>query len=134
MATTKESRKLPLDRPFAPAVLRRAQAAIRNYEVILHQEEDGAWFGHGVELPGAMGDGATPEACIASTRDSMLVCAAAMLEDGQKLPSPACEEKRDVQINIRLTRHEQLRIAAAAKSGGFASVADFVRRQVVAAA
>ncbi len=80
-----------IDRPFASDVLRRAAELARQYQVIL--EFDGAeWFGRGLELPGAMGDGKTPDKCVTATRDAMVSAIASMLEDGERPPTPATSE------------------------------------------
>ena len=60
-----------IDRPFAADVLRQAVELARQYQVIL-EFDDGEWFGRGLELPGAMGDGKTPDKCVAATRDAMV--------------------------------------------------------------
>lgn len=52
---------------------------------------------------------------------------ATMIECGQRPPAAASSGKRDVQVNIRLTAEEKLRLADAARRLGFKGVSDFVR-------
>ncbi|HVS73051.1 MAG TPA: hypothetical protein VHQ47_17485 [Phycisphaerae bacterium] len=77
-----------LDRPFPPALLRRARAIAASYQFVLWQE-GGRWYGRGVELPNAMNDGKTPDQCIANVRDMFVSVIATMLEQGQNPPAPA---------------------------------------------
>ncbi len=133
-ARAKSAAKAPpaSDRPFSAAILGKARKAIAEYEVILSCEEDGTWFGRGLELSGAMGDGATADACVAETREAMVSVAATMLENGEPLPLPAKMERRSEQINLRLTPHERTRVESLSISGGYASVSDFVRIRALA--
>jgi predicted RNase H-like HicB family nuclease len=114
------------NRPFDPAILRRARAIAEHYQVVLWFE-DGEWFGKGVELPTTMNDGKTAERCIANVRDAFVTTVAVMLEDGKIPPPPAFEGIRSEQLNVRLSAEERLRIDAAAKQKGFEGVSDFVR-------
>jgi predicted RNase H-like HicB family nuclease len=77
-----------VDRPFTASVLRRASTIASKYHVILWME-DGEWFGSSLELPGAAGDGARPEDCVAMVRESMTALVALALELGQQPPQPA---------------------------------------------
>jgi hypothetical protein len=60
-----------IDRPFSPAILKRAKALAERYQVVMWLE-DGEYYARGVELPGAGGDGKTPDECMASTRESFI--------------------------------------------------------------
>jgi predicted RNase H-like HicB family nuclease len=76
-----------IDRPFSPGILRRARAIAERYQVVMWFE-DGEYYGRGVELPGAGGDGKTPDECMASSRESFTALVAYMLEAGQTPPQP----------------------------------------------
>jgi predicted RNase H-like HicB family nuclease len=115
-----------IDRPFAADVLRRAAELARQYQVVL-ESSDGEWFGRGLELPGAMGDGKTPDKCVAATRDAMVSAVASMLEDGERPPTPAVSGVRSMQVNIRLTAEEKAILESAAHNRGFNGLSDFIR-------
>src|SRR5947207_1300158 len=117
-----------LDRPFDPKVLDRAKVVARTYQVVVgFDPEEGEWYGHGVELPLAMGDGATAEACLRSTQQAIIAVLATMIERGEKLPAPASDEHRTEQVNIRLTAAEKVQLETTARRGGFRGVSDYVR-------
>jgi predicted RNase H-like HicB family nuclease len=115
-----------INRPFDPAILRRARKIADTYQIILHYE-DGEYYGRGLELPYVMNDGKTPDECVAATRDILTTAVAVMLEDGQTPPAPASEQKRTEQINVRLTTEEKLVLEEAARNKGFRGISDFVR-------
>jgi predicted RNase H-like HicB family nuclease len=129
-AKSKNSRKTKapkaLDRPFAPAVMERAVQIAAKYQVIL-QFEDGEWYGRGLELPNAFGDGETPDACVKMTREAFAGVVATMIEDGQRPPVPASEALRDQQVNVRLTTEEKARLEESSQQAGFRGVSDYVR-------
>ena len=60
-------------------------------------------------------------------RESLTTAVATILESGQVPPSPASEQKRSEQINIRVTAEEKLLLEEAARSRGFRGLGDFVR-------
>jgi predicted RNase H-like HicB family nuclease len=115
-----------LNRPFDPEILRRARRIAESYQIII-EFEDGEYYGRGLELPNVMNDGKTPDECVEKTRDILTTAVAYLLETGQTPPSPASENKRTEQINIRLTPDEKIRLEEAARNKGFRGVSDFVR-------
>ena len=96
------------------------------YQIIV-SAEDGEFYGRGLELPYVMSDGTTPQSCIDNTREALVVTVATMLEQGQTPPSPAADEKRDQQINIRLSALEKASLEESARQAGFSGVSEFVR-------
>jgi predicted RNase H-like HicB family nuclease len=122
-----------IDRPFAPGILRRAKTIAAGYQIIIHQE-DGLYFGRGLELTGAMEDGRTPDECVRKTRDVLTTAVAYLLENGETPPAPASENKRTEQVNVRLTAEEKLLLEEAARSKGYRGVSDFVRSASLASA
>jgi len=116
------------DRPFDPSLLDRARAIASRYQIVVHFE-DGEWYGRGLELPMAMNDGETPDACIANTRAILTTAVAVMLEDGQTPPRPAAsaEPVRSQQVNVRLTDDEKAMMESASQRKGFRGISDFVR-------
>jgi predicted RNase H-like HicB family nuclease len=128
MPTSVKSRNssAKIDRPFDPAILRRAKEIVAGYQIILHAE-DGLYYGRGLELPTAMNHGKSPDECVKATREILATAVAYMLEQGQTPPAPASENKRTEQINVRLTPEEKLTLEEAARSKGYRGVSDFVR-------
>ena len=129
-AKSKNSKGQALDRPFARGILAKARQIVANYEIVV-AFEDGQWYGHGLELPGARGDGRTPQAAVADTREAMVGVVAYMLEQGQRPPEPAREGNRSVQINIRVTPEEKAVLESRSRSKGFRGLSDFIRASVL---
>ena len=115
-----------IDRPFDPAVLRRARELADTYQVVVRRE-DGEFVGRGLELPECIGTGATPGACVDDARDLMTTSVAVMLEQGETPPPPAGEGARTEQVNIRFSAEEKLALETAARQQGFRGVSDYVR-------
>ena len=115
-----------IDRRFATTLLRNARDIADSYQIIL-SFEDGEYYGRGLEMPHVMNDGKTPDECVAKTRDILTTAIAYLLENGEVPPSPASENKRSEQVNIRVTPEEKLLLEEAARSKGFRGVSDFVR-------
>ena len=126
--TSAKSRKslAKIDRPFDPAVLERARRIAEQYRIIV-RHEGGDYYGQALELPGAMNDGTTPAACLENTIDIVTTTIAAMLEQGVIPPLPATDERRDEQVNVRLSKLEKLTFEEAARSRGFRGLSDFMR-------
>ncbi len=115
-----------VDRPFHPAILRRAREIAQSYQIVIHFE-DGEYYGRGLEMPHVMNDGKTPDECVKATREILTTAVAYLLENGQTPPAPASEHKRSEQINIRVTAEEKLLLEEAARNKGFRGISDFVR-------
>lgn len=97
------------------------------YQLVIASEPGVGFLGRTVEMPFAMGDGATIEDCAAAVLDATACGIAALLESGETPPAPAREGKRDQQVNIRLTAEERLTLESLANREGFRSVSDYVR-------
>ncbi len=121
------SRSKAIDRPFDAAILRKAKRVAASYRLVIEPEPDVGYFGRTAEMPYAMGDGETIEACIRETMDATIAAIATMLEQGQRPPTPASAAKRDRQVNIRMTADEKERLEEAARQAGFRSISDFLR-------
>jgi len=130
------SRKTKLDpaRPFDPVIWKKAERIARDYAIVIQQSEEfGGYFGRGVEFPGVMGDGTSPEACIASVREGLTLATATLLEKGEVPPMPnSATENRDQQVNVRLSRFEKLVLEDAARSRGYRGISDFMRAATLA--
>jgi predicted RNase H-like HicB family nuclease len=124
-----------IDRPFAPDILRRAKELAGKFQIVVRfDEEEGEYYGRGLELPNALGDGATPDACVTSTREAMVALIAFMLERGERPPSPSGEAGRTEQVNIRLTAQEKLLLEDISGRKGFRGVSDFMRAAAISEA
>ncbi|MGD0540797.1 MAG: hypothetical protein ABSB33_04685 [Tepidisphaeraceae bacterium] len=89
--------------------------------------EDGEYYGRGVELPFAFGDGKTVERCARNTREAFVAVVASLLQDGHAPPAPASEGKRDQQVNVRLSSEEKLLLETKAKQSGAAGISEYIR-------
>ena len=96
------------------------------YRITLWQE-DGDWFGRCVELPNCMGDGSTPEAAIAATKETIIAGLSTDLARGLSAPLPARNAIRSEQVNVRLSADEREAIEANALRAGFKGLADYLR-------
>lgn len=85
-------------------------------------------MGSSVEMPLVIAHGVTEAACLRATREAHEIAVAELISSGQHPPAPADGRKREVQINIRLTADERVRIQEQARQAGFRSLADYVRR------
>lgn len=125
--------KLDPARPFDPELWRKAERIANRYSIVIREEPDvDGYLGRGVEFFYVMGDGRTPEACIAQTREALTLVVATMLEDGQTPPPPATEEVRTEQVNVRMSGIEKLLIEEASRSRGYRGISDFMRAAALA--
>lgn len=111
-----------------PSAKHDAQAAklADRYRITLWQDE-GEWWGRCVELPNCLGNGKTPEAAFAATKQAVIASLASDLADGIPVPLPAREGVRSEQVNIRLSADEREAIEANAIAAGFKGLADYIR-------
>lgn len=119
-----------IDRPFDKAILARAEEIAADYQIVLKHEDD-YWYGHGLELPTVYGDGKTPQAAIADTREALVATVAYLLEEGQTPPAAAREGNRSVQINIRVTPEEKAVLESRSRAKGFRGLSDYIRTSVL---
>lgn len=133
MATSAKSRSFNkmVSGPLSADALSHAESIARRYRVVLEQQEDGTWIGHGLEMPTVFGDGETPDAAVRDTREALVIQVGWMLHKGRKPPRPAGKAVRDIQVNVRLSREEKLRLESQAKEGGFRGVSDFIRTKAL---
>lgn len=115
-----------LNRPFERKVWKIAEKIAAKYGIFLTQE-DGQWYGRGVELPDVFADGKTPNECTRNTVEALTAAIAYLLEKGEVVPAPATEANRTEQVNIRLTPLEKIILSTSARSQGYRGVGDFMR-------
>ena len=120
-------RKLAIDHPFDPAILKRAREIVAAYRILLEPEPEEGFIGRVLEEPIWMGVGRTPDTCVKETRGLAISAVATMLEMGEAPPTPAAQNLRNEQINIRVTAEEKVLLEEAARSKGFRGISDFVR-------
>ncbi len=118
-----------IDRPFDPAIVKHAKEIVERYQVVMRRESDG-YLARGLELPGALGSGATPAACLESTKESMAAVVAFMLERGETPPVSAADETKLVQLNVRISAGEKLMFEEAARQRG-QGLSEFIRSAAV---
>jgi predicted RNase H-like HicB family nuclease len=111
-----------------------ARELAAQYRIVLTPHGGKGFVGASVELPMVLGAGKTEAECVSDTRDAIVGAVRYLLESGKEPPSPASEGKREVQLNIRLTAHERMRIEERARAAGFRSIADYMRRAALRAA
>lgn len=127
VASAKTKHALQPDvRPFAPKHLKRARQIAEQYQILIRQEA-GEYYGQALELPGVMNDGKNSAECLEKTTDILTTAVATLLEEGQVPPLPTSDDRRDEQVNIRLTKLEKLTFEEAARSRGFRGLSDFMR-------
>jgi predicted RNase H-like HicB family nuclease len=109
-----------------PQYIARAKPIADKYQIVI-SFQDGEYYGRGVELPFAFGDGKTVERCARNTREAFVAAVASLLQDGYTPPAPASEGKRDQQVNVRLSSEEKLLLETKAKQSGAAGISEYIR-------
>lgn len=126
-AKVKKNSKAAIDRPFDAVTLRRAADLAQSYKIVLEPDPDEGFIGRVLEAPQWIGVGKTPDECVKETREIAISALATIIEMGQAPPTPAIQNQRSEQINIRVTAEEKLRLEEGARSKGFRGISDFVR-------
>jgi predicted RNase H-like HicB family nuclease len=114
-------------RPFDPTVLARAKTLAWQYRITLEPDPDYGYLGSSLEMPSVYNDGQTADECVEAVREALTAAVAYLLESGQTPPTPAKDQLRNKQVNIRVTEAEQRRLKEAARSHGFSDISDYVR-------
>ncbi|RMH28713.1 MAG: hypothetical protein D6693_03520 [Planctomycetota bacterium] len=112
-------------------MLRRAKRhAGRFGRLTLFDSISEEWVCRCVELPDAIGAGATAREAEKALTENLTVWFAYLEEQGEPWPEPA-SAPRSEQVNVRLTAQERAEFEAAAKRMGLSSVADLIRLGVL---
>ncbi len=127
MKTKTETKPIDLKRSLKASVLRKAKKISADYRIIIERNERLGFIGSSVELPTIFADAKTPEKCYKAVQEALMVAVASMLERGQRPPQPASAQKRNEQVNVRLTSEEKILLSNAASSLGFKGISDFLR-------
>lgn len=104
-----------------------ARALAERYQVVLERDEDAGYFGRTLELPGVMSEGRDVGACVRNVLEAATVAVATMLERRERPPAPADDQRREQQVNIRLSALEKASLESAAQTQGFRSLSDYIR-------
>lgn len=115
-----------IDRPFAPAILRRARELAAKYRLLIEKSPDG-YTAQVFEMTNILGFGTTLNKCEKETRELLTTALAFMIENGDEPPAPSTDEKRTEQVNIRLTALEKARLEEASRQQGYRGLSDFIR-------
>jgi predicted RNase H-like HicB family nuclease len=117
----------PANRPFEPAIARRAAELARLYQVIIQWDPvENCFAGRAVEIPGAVGFAQTESKCLEEVRGNIKAIVGFMLERGEK-PPLSDEPERTNQINVRFADYEKAAAEALAAASGL-SLSEHIRR------
>lgn len=107
---------------------RGAMEVAAQYSLLLTPHPEGGFSGNSVEMPLVFGRGATHASCAEDTQFAIALTIDHIREAGERPPAPASMNRRDVQVNVRVTPDERLRIGQFAKDAGYRSISDYMRR------
>lgn len=117
-----------LNKPLDRKVLERAEKLSWNYKIVIERDAASkSYFGNCVELPGAMGDGKSPDDCVESVRQAIISQIAFCIESKRAFPPPESAERRTEMVNVRLTPSEKRKLEQRAKAEGMAGISDYLR-------
>jgi predicted RNase H-like HicB family nuclease len=116
-----------LRKTLDPRLLARAKAIADQYTIALEPNPRVGFMGTALEFPTVFISAKGADQCVEKLREALMVAVAVMLEAGEAPPMPATEERRDQQINIRLTSEEKALLENLAKRRGFRGISDLVR-------
>ncbi len=111
-------------------MLAKARKIAGRYSLILKPHPDLGFTGRGVELSFVLADGRTEQECAQQMREALTTAVATLLELDQ-LPPPVADEGRRAQVNVRLSRDEQLFLTSEANRQGYSSLSDFMRAAAI---
>lgn len=85
------------------------------YGINLHQDEDGDWLAHFLELPNISAFGDTPEQALAELRTAWEAVKASYRDHGEPVPVAPSRREYSGQFNVRIDRrlHRNLAVEAA---------------------
>jgi predicted RNase H-like HicB family nuclease len=109
-----------------PQYIERARPIAEQYQMVIWLEA-GEYYGRGVELPYVFGDGKTLEECAENTREAFVTAIAGYLQEGRSPPAPPSEEKRDQQVNVRLSSFEKHLLETRAREAGAKGISEYIR-------
>lgn len=115
------------DVPFDACVLDQARDLVRWYKLTVEPTQSGGYMGSSVELPYVFARAETTDECLRRTLEALAVAVAALIEKDKRVPQPASQHKRELQVNVRLSANEKLLLEETARRDGFRSVSDFIR-------
>jgi predicted RNase H-like HicB family nuclease len=120
-----------LGKPFSKLTLKRSQKIAKTYHLVLEEHDRLGFTASCVELPTVFADGKSANECVRTIQKALTYAIATMIELGNTPPKPFSDEKRDAQVNIRLTYEEKVLLSGVSKNRGFRGLSDFVRTSVL---
>ena len=126
-----KGKSVDLDAPFNEVVLGRSEELAKSYHLMLEKHDKLGYTASCVEFPTVFADGKSPDECVSAIQTALTFAVATMIESGDTPPEAFMEEKREVQVNIRLTYKEKVLLSGASKDKGFRGLSDFIRTSVL---
>ena len=123
-----------LKKALNPAIIKRARKLAADYSVVLEPHDRLGYVGRGVEMPTVFADGKTEARCLSAMREALTAAIATMLASRQMPPSPSRQQRREAQVNVRLTADERLLLEETARRNHFRGLSDFMRAAALARA
>ena len=120
-----------LSKPFSQSVLIHAQKISRAYHLILEEHDRLGFTANCVEIPTVFANGQSANECVKAIRKALTYTVATMIESKDATPQPFSDNKRDTQVNVRLTYGEKLLLNSESKKLGFTGLSDFIRTSVL---
>jgi hypothetical protein len=120
---------LRLDRPFDPKIEQQAEDLVAHYRMVVewHEEDKHFYAGSPDYHPHMLcGHGRTEAAAIKMAREGLVAAVSTEIENGKVPPMPM-PDKRDRQINVRVSGFEKEQLERMARQKGFRGIGDFVR-------
>lgn len=96
-----------------------AELAARPYTITLIEDfEAGAWTAQVLEVPGAIGEGDTPDEAIGDVKNALLAIITLSLDQGVTVPQPFATREFSGQLSLRLPPELHHRATALAATEG----------------
>lgn len=124
-------RTKPAFPPLDAETIERARAIAEQYRLLLDVDEQGVHLVTAMEMPRVLASAKTLDECVRKSREMLTVAVASLLRAGKSPPLPSSVQRRDEQINIRVSSEEKVRLEAVARQNGFRSVSDYIRRRAL---
>jgi predicted RNase H-like HicB family nuclease len=116
-----------LSKAFDEKLLQRGRELASQYSILFRPSEQHGFSATCLEFPTVFVHGKTVAQCDKKAREALAIGVAVMLEQGDTPPLPASDERRDQQVNIRLTSEEKLLLEDSARRRGYRGLSDFMR-------
>lgn len=122
-----DSQPRDLRKAISEKTMALARKIAAEYSVLLRPSDEHGFSGTCLEYPMVLVHGSTATQCAKKLREAVAIGVAVMLDAGEAPPLPASGERRNQQVNIRLTSEEKLMLEEAARRRGYRGLSDFMR-------